>query len=168
MQHALILVPFFKNTLRSSGLSHYWAPKNIIIYYQGAYTREEDTVAEGRFRYAYLGVYTAPPDKAGKNCVMKRKKETYIWNRTNLKETQQIQDISKKLAVDFNQYSKTDKPVKFVDVEVVHVKKVGSSTKDRLYEWVTTEDYIPGAYMKWCNNYGAIDTSDRLMPAFVH
>ncbi len=124
--------------------------------------------AEGRFRYAYKGHYTAPPHKAGKECVVKKMKNTYTWNPTDWIETQQIVKISKQLAVNFNQYSKTSKPVTFVDVDVIQVTNTGSSTRCGLHEWVTVEDYIPGDYIKWCNNYGAIDPRSTSMPAFVH
>ncbi len=123
---------------------------------------------EGRFRYAYKGEYTAPPDKRGKKCVVKKMKASYTWKPTDWDETQQILDTSKELADGFNKYCSTNRPVKFVDMEVVQVTNVEDYSQVRLQEYVTVEEYIPGDYIKWCNNYGAIDTRSTSMPAFVH
>ncbi|XP_064395744.1 alpha-protein kinase vwkA-like [Halichondria panicea] len=129
---------------------------------------EPQHFAEGRFRYAYKGHYTAPPHKAGKPCVVKKMKESYTWKHTDWSETLQILETSKQLAVGFNKYSETKYPVKFVDVEVSPVTQIRDKTAYKLQEYLTVEDYIPGDYMKWCNNYGFIDTRDVLMPAFAH
>ncbi len=131
-------------------------------------TLQPQHFAEGRFRYAYKGVYTAPPDKAGKECVAKKIKGTFTWKQTDLEESLRILETSKQLAGGFNNYSNTNKPVKFMDAVVSQVTEVGESTTLGLKEYVTIEDYIPGDYIKWCNNYGAIDPRSTSMPAFVH
>ncbi len=130
---------------------------------------ENHYFAEGRFRYAYKGVYTAPPDKRGKECVVKKMKASYTWKPTDWNETLQILETSKQLAAGFNKHSNTNRPVKFFDVEVSQVTQVGdSSSKVRLEEYLTSEEYIPGDYIKWCNNYGFVDPTSTSMPAFVH
>ncbi len=123
-------------------------------------TFETQHFAEGRFRYAYKGVYTAPPLRRGKKCVMKRMKDN---SPINWRETLGILNMSKQLADGFNKYSNTNMPVKFMDVEKVNICATGG-----LQECVIVEDFIPGDYMKWCNNYGFIDPRDVLMQAFVH
>ena len=124
--------------------------------------------AEGRFRLAYKGTYTAPPSKIGKKCVVKKMKDTFTWKPTDWKETLSILETSKHLASGFNSFSNTNKPVKFADVEIKQVTQVADDTRVRLNEYLTVEEYIPGDYIKWCNNYGAIDTRSTSMPAFVH
>ncbi len=131
-------------------------------------TLQPQHFAEGRFRYAYKGEYTAPPQKKGKKCVIKKMKATFTWKPTDWEETLQILETSKQLAGGFNNYSNTNKPVKFVDAKVTQVTEAGGSTTLGLKEYVTIEDYIPGDYIKWCNNYGGFDPRSTSMPAFVH
>ena len=74
-------------------------------------------------------------------------------------------ETSKQLASGFNSFSNTNKPVKFADVEIQQVTKVADNSRVRLNEYITVEEYIPGDYIKWCNNYGVIDTRSTSMPA---
>ena len=124
--------------------------------------------AEGRFRLAYKGAYTAPQRKVGKQCVVKKMKDSYSWKKSDWKETLGILKTCKKLATEFNKYSNTNRPIKFTDVEVSQVSRVAPSTKVKLDEFITVEEYIPGDYVKWCNNYGSITAGSKSMPAFMH
>ena len=47
--------------------------------------------AEGRFRTAYMGTWTAPPSKSGKKCVVKEEKDSYTWKSTDWDTTVKIQ-----------------------------------------------------------------------------
>ena len=124
--------------------------------------------AEGRFRLAYKGIFTEPPSKRGKKCVVKKMKDTFTWEPTDWRETLSILETSKQLASGFNSFSNTNKPIKFADVDIYEVTKTVEGSRPRLGECLTVEEYIPGDYIKWCNNYGVIDTRSTSMPAFVH
>jgi hypothetical protein len=132
-------------------------------------TFESESFAEGRFRRAYRGKWTAPPYAAGRTCVVKEFKETYTWKPTDWDETVKINDRAKELAAEFNDAVTTTKPISFTDV---HVMKVVSTSDPystpRLHEYVTCEDFIPGTFNKWCNNYGFISTESSSLPAFMH
>ena len=122
--------------------------------------------AEGRFRLAYKGEYTAPPEKAGQKCVVKEQKDNYTWNATDWDMTLKLQEEAQKLAKGFNKFSSTDHPISFTDVVVWIVTK--STGRPKLNEYVVVEDYIPGTYKKWINNYGYISDESKSMPAFAH
>ena len=124
--------------------------------------------AQGRFRLAYKGRYGTRSTKCGRQCVVKKMKDTFYWKPTDWNETLSILETSKQLASGFNSYSNTNRPVKFADVEVGTVSDVGDSTSVRLNEYITLEEFIPGKYIKWCNNYGRINTDSTAMPGFVH
>ena len=129
---------------------------------------EANHFAEGRFRLAYRGTYTEPSNKKGKRCVIKKSKDGFTWKPTDWKETLRILKKSKKLASGFNSFTGTSRPVKFADVEIQQVEVVTDNSRCRLKEYVTVEDYLPGKYTKWCNNYGYIDARDTFLPAFMH
>ena len=132
-------------------------------------TFEETSFAQGRFRRAYKGVWTAPPRDAGRACVVKKFMTTYTWKPTDWEETLKINERARKLADGFNCDVHTNKPVSFTEVHVLRVvSRSNPSTTPRLNEYVTCEDYIPGTFNKWCNNYGFISTESASLPAFVH
>ena len=136
-----------------------------------ATTFSSTSFAEGRFRRAYMGTHTAPPEKAGKKCVVKELKESYTWKASDWDMTLEIHREAQKLAQAFNQYSQTNYPITFTDVDVQQVTNQGSTATPKLNEYVIVEDYIPGDFKKWCNNYGYI--SDEVsfaisMTAFAH
>ena len=136
-----------------------------------AATFEAKSFAEGRFRRAYMGNYTAPLEKVGQKCVMKELKESYTWKSTDWDSTIEIHREAQTLAQGFNQYSKSDHPIDFTDISVYIITNQGSNATPKLNEYVIVEDYIPGQFKKWCNNYGYI--SDEVsfaisMPAFAH
>ena len=128
---------------------------------------EHHHFAEGRFRLAYKGTYNLPVEKKGKQCVVKKMKNTCTWQATDWNGTLSILRTAKQLARGFNSYSRTRSPVTFVDVGTCICTGSGES-RCNLFEYLTYEDYIPGDYVKWCNNYGVIDTRDTFLPAFMH
>ena len=122
--------------------------------------------AEGRFRLAYKGEYTAPPEKAGQKCVVKKLKDNYTWSATDWDMTLKLQEEAQKLAKGFNEFSRTDHPIIFTDVVSWIVTK--STGQPKLNEYVVVEDYIPGTYKKWINNYGYVSDESKSLPAFAH
>ena len=122
--------------------------------------------AEGRFRLAYKGKYTAPARRAGQTCVVKEQKDSYTWKATDWDMTVEIQQEAQKMAEEFNKFSGTDHPIQYTDVVVHQVTK--STGRPKLNEYVVVEDYIPGSYKKWINNYGYISDESKSMPAFAH
>ena len=135
-------------------------------------TFEEKSFAEGRFRRAYMGTYTAPPNKAGQRCVVKELKESYTWKASDWDTTLEIHKEAEELAKGFNQYSKTNYPIAFTDIFVHRVTgSADSNSTPKLNEYVIVEDYIPGEFKKWCNNYGYVSPEVSFakgMPAFAH
>ncbi len=136
-----------------------------------ATTFDEKSFAEGRFRRAYMGTHTAPPEKAGQKCVVKEHKENYIWESSDWDTTLEIQREAQRLAKEFNKYSKTNYPISFTDVNVQKVIQSQPNSTPKLNEYVIVEDYVPGEFKKWLNNYGYV--SDEVsfaiaMPAFAH
>ena len=134
-------------------------------------TFNSKSFAEGRFRKAYMGTYTSPWEKAGQKCVVKELKESYTWKASDWDTTIEIHKESQALAENFNQYSKSDHPISFTEISVYIVTSSQSNSTPKLNEYVIVEDYIPGVFKKWCNNYGYISdevSSASTMPAFAH
>jgi hypothetical protein len=131
-------------------------------------TFSKTSFAEGRFRRAYKGTYTGPPSKRGKQCVVKESKENYTWKSTDWDMVVTLYDESKKLAGKFNAFHRSSRSIKFTDVEVEMVISRNDSGTPKLNEYVLVEDYIPGDFKKYCNNYGYISSDSELMPAFMH
>ena len=128
---------------------------------------EPTPFAEGRFRWAYRGKYTAPLSKVGEKFVVKNNKDSFTWKSTDWDKTIQIYKLSQTLAVSFNQF-RNGASIRYVDVSVWQVTSADLQIGPRLNEYVLVEDYIPGEFTKWCNNYGCISPSSELMPAFMH
>ena len=122
--------------------------------------------AEGRFRRAYKGVWTAPVRDIGRSCVVKRLKDNYTWEATGWDSTLKINERAKELAGRFNNEIHTNRPISYTDVHVLQVEH--QNGPNALTEYVTCEDYIPGSYNKWCNNYGYISDESSSLPAFMH
>ncbi len=131
-------------------------------------TFSKTSFAEGRFRRAYMGTYTSPREKAGQKCVVKELKESYTWKATDWDSTKEIHEESQKLAGGFNKYSRTNYPIKFTDIDVQQVTKQAPNATPKLNEYVIVEDYIPGQFKKWVNNYGYVSDEVLSMPAFAH
>ena len=100
---------------------------------------------------------------------MKKFKETYIWKPTDWDETVKINERAKELAAEFNDAVSTNKAITFTDVHVMKVTgRSDLHSAPRPNEYVTCEDFIPGTFNKWCNNYGYISTESATQPAFMH
>ena len=125
--------------------------------------------AEGRFRRAYKGQWISPRRNAGRECVVKELKDNYAWKPTDFDDTVKINDQSKKLASKFNRQIPTNRPIIFTDVHVLRVLSQGDpNSTPKLNEYVTCEDFIPGHFNKWCNNYGYISDESSSLPSFMH
>jgi len=124
---------------------------------------------EGRFRLAYKGTVTAPPSLAGQKCVIKKSKESYTWNKTGWNMAIEIHGKAKAIADSYNKVHNCTLSIRYVDLTVHQVvTKSDNQCGPLLNEYVLVEDFIPGAFTKWCNNYGFIATTSDLMPAFMH
>ncbi len=132
-----------------------------------ATTFSSTSFAEGRFRRAYKGIFTKPPSKEGMQCVVKEKKASYTWAATDWDIAVEVYKKAQSLADNFNKELPCTKKVMYVNAEVQKVTKSLHGTP-KLNEYVLVEDYIPGKFTKWCNNYGYISSDSRLMPAFMH
>ncbi len=146
-----------------------------MAYPQLCVTFDNKHFAEGRFRRAYKGTYKGPPSKYGQLAVVKESKESYMWKSTDWNVTVDMHKEAQELAEEFNSFSSgsTNYRLKFTDVNVAPVTE--TSTPDstpKLNEYCVIEDYIPGQFNKWCNNYGFISaeakSSHCSMPAFMH
>ncbi len=129
--------------------------------------------AEGRFRRAYKGTYLSPPSKNGHLAVVKQNKEFCMWKSTDWNVTVDMHKEAQKLAEGFNSFSNTTFPLKFTDVDVGVISRTDNSdSTPKLNEYCVIENYIPGQFNKWCNNYGFISaeakSSHSSMPAFMH
>ena len=124
--------------------------------------------AEGRFRRAYNGTWISPASFAGRSCVVKELKSNYTWEASDWNETVNINERAKQLAVIFNsQINGTS--ISFTEVHVLKVLcQSDPNTTLKLNEYATCEDYIPGHFTKWCNNYGYISSASTILPAFMH
>ena len=135
-------------------------------------TFESQKFAEGRFRNAYEGTWLNPPERKGQKCVVKEKKDTYTWNPTDWDTSVKIHKKAQELAGSFNVSLKPSHQISFTEVDVLQVVESDSLSGPRLNEYVLVEDFIPGNFKKWCNNYGFISeeakTTAITMPAFMH
>ena len=72
------------------------------------------------------------------------------------------------MASSFNRVHNCTLSIRYVDIDVFVVTQNSGSSGPQLHEYVLVEDYLPGHFTKWCNNYGYISSSSDLMPAFMH
>ena len=128
-------------------------------------TFETTPFACGSFCNAYRGTWTAPPEVAGRPCVLKRRIEKVTWDPTEWDETLKINCRAKGLASAFNTHIGTSRPITYMDVCVLQVP---TSNPYQPFEYVTCEDYIPGIFTKWSNNYGYISSEPISPAAFMH
>ena len=137
-------------------------------------TFEENWFAQGRFRNAYKGTWITPLEKWGQHCVVKEKKDKCTWNLTDWDTSVKIQKKAQELAGNFNNsfIVGPTHPVSFAEIYIHRVVQNNSLFGPRLNEYVLVEDFIPGKFKKWCNNYGFISdeakTTAIMMPAFMH
>ena len=136
---------------------------------EGRFNRE--SFAEGRFRKAYTGVWTAPPSLFGKEVVVKKCKGSYTWSPADWDTTKKIYSKAQELANTFNRDMRPNYPIKFIDVQVCRVTMSSTESGPQQKEYVAVEEFIPGNFIKWCNNYGYISPLadyHPIMPAFMH
>ena len=135
-------------------------------------TFESKPFAEGRFRRAYKGIRTAPPEKRGQPCVVKEMKDNCVWEPTHWDTTIRIYERARVLAGQFNRSVGPSYPICFTDAVVHKVTQSFGDSRPKLNEYVVVEDYIKGNYTKWCNNYGYISPDAKsvniTVPAFMH
>ncbi|XP_011409390.1 PREDICTED: alpha-protein kinase vwkA-like [Amphimedon queenslandica] len=130
------------------------------------YSFEAEPFAEGRFRYAFRGNYTQHATKCGQSIVMKKFKDSYIWEPKGWDSTLKIYSKAQEYASGFG------RGLEFTTCETGIVKTTGSSTKVKVDEYTVLEDYLEGKYIKWCNNYGYVSSEargvDQILTAFMH
>ena len=134
---------------------------------------ESKSFAEGRFRRAYKGVWTAPPEMQGRRCVVKELKDTYVWKPTGWDTTIDMYKRAGILAGEFNKSKRPSYPICFTDAKLgIVTQQPNPHGHPKLNEYVVVEDYIQGNYTKWCNNYGYISPDAKsvniTVPAFMH
>ena len=106
---------------------------------------------------------------AGRACVVKELKENYSWRAADWNETLKINERAKDLAERFTSRTPAGYKIFYTDVHVLRVtSRSDPNATPKLNEYVTCEDYIPGAFKKWCNNYGYISGESTILPAFMH
>ena len=129
-------------------------------------TFDPEPFAQGRFRYAFKGHYTEHPTKYGQNVVVKKFKDSYIWERNGWDSTLKIYSKAQEYASGFG------RGIEFTECETGIVTEAGSSTKTKVDEYTVNEDYLEGKYIKWCNNYGYVSSEargvDQILTAFMH
>ena len=155
---------------------------------------EPQPFAEGRFRSAYRGTYRFPPEKAGQRCVVKRKKSGCILDPNGWDMCVKIQEEAQSFAQGYVRYCQTviqrAQPLgppgvpfgvglTFVAQQVppTHAYQITFTKIDtaevshgpgQMPEYVIVEDFLPGKYNKWVNNYGGISPESKVLPAFCH
>jgi len=136
-------------------------------------TFDEEPFAEGRFRRAYMGVYTTPKRRRGEQCVVKEMSEEYMWSAIDWKMTLDTNKVAQDLAEDYNtwlSHGRYSGRCTFTDVEIWRVTRCSSGSTLNVGEYTTVEEYLPGRFQKFCNNYGYIapGAQNTIMPAFMH
>jgi hypothetical protein len=132
-------------------------------------TFHSTSFATGRFRRAYKGTWTAPRKDAGRACVVKELKDNYTWRAADWEETLKINGRAKDLAMRFTSRTPAGYKIAYTDVHVLRVVSTcDPCVRPKLNEYMTCEDYIPGQFQKWCNNYGYISGEYTILPALMH
>ena len=103
---------------------------------------------------------------------MKECKENYTWKESDWNTTKMIYSKAQELANAFNRDMRPNYPIKFTDVQICQVTSSSTESGPQLNEYVAVEEFIPGDFTKWCNNYGYIspqaESINLIMPAFMH
>ncbi len=129
---------------------------------------EKNLYAEGRHRTIYKGVYHGPPHKRGKECILKEEKGLKARVSPTYKTTLQIYKIAQNLAEEFNRERISHMALEYVDADVSFSDFTQYDGGPREEQGYLIEDFIPGKFMKWCNNYGYISDDSTTLPAFMH
>ena len=124
---------------------------------------------EGSFRYAIRGTWVRHPTKAGQKCVVKHFKESFTWTPNEWNLTIKMYNDAQALAMAFNDFYRTDRPITYADVTLMQCVQQHSSGP-KCGEYIVIEDYLEGKFIKWCNNFGFWDEKEltQSMPAFMH
>ena len=104
--------------------------------------------AKGGMRFAYASYLN---DGSLRKSVMKESIFNDFDSNTMKSHKEQIENqvISAYLATKFFDLVKTEKSVKFINVNLVHLVDEG--------KYYSIEDFIPGSFVKWTNNAGYVD-----------
>ena len=122
----------------------------------------------GRFRKAYRGEIIAPSHLKGIGIVSKKMIGQTLMTPNSWDQTIQLTDRARELVKKFNQLHSTD--ITFTQVHEFTVT-AGDGPEVRLGEKLGVEDYIPGYFQKFCNNYGYIRKPCKhgdVMSGFMH
>ena len=131
-------------------------------------TFENKPFAEGRFRLAYRGVYL----QTSQRCVVKRKRDTYVWSPNGWDLSVKIQEAAQALAREFNQFNRsrsifTNQPAPYT-ISFANINKGVVTSGQFMNEYIIYEDFLDGEYKKWVGNNGFISSENNLLPAFAH
>uniref|UniRef100_A0A1X7UGV9 Alpha-type protein kinase domain-containing protein n=1 Tax=Amphimedon queenslandica TaxID=400682 RepID=A0A1X7UGV9_AMPQE len=129
-------------------------------------TFDKEPFAEGRFRYAFKAQYTKHATKCGQSCVVKKFKDSYIWERKGWDSTLKIYSKAQKYASEFG------RGIEFTECGTGIVTAADDCPKVEVDEYTVNEDFLEGEFIKWCNNYGYVSTKargvDSILTAFMH
>ncbi len=150
-------------------------PKNVGKFEHGGYSPkrmvsgsfEKTPYAEGRYRLVFKGVYESPVHKQGNGCILKMEKSLSIRSTSDYKTTLQIHKLAKRLAEEFNKERISPKTLEYVDIDACIVEAAKYLGGPENYAYLI-EDFIPGNFMKWCNNFGYVSDDSTTLPAFMH
>ena len=148
-------------------------PNNSDIRIEKKVTWNEESFAEGEFRYAIMGTWKLPVVKRGEKCVIKHFRKKTVFQPTGWATTMRMYEEASELAKEFNKFHKTHRVVTFVEVDKFqctehHIKNIRGP---KLNEYFVVEPYLSGNFTKWCNNNGYWNITDQyvpLMQAFMH
>ncbi len=129
---------------------------------------EHEPFSEGRFRYAYKGTWKRHPTKLNRKCVVKKFKDTYIWESSGWDNTVKMYSRARDFAIIFGKGN-----IDYTSCDVMTcIRSSGVGRCVKLNEMVVAEDYLEGHFIKWCNNYGYVSKeakeADNILLAFMH
>ncbi len=107
----------------------------------------EKPFAKGSLRFAYSGLLDGKIKSVLKQSLFKDPEYNTLKNHKDLIENQVVAAF---LARVFNSnILKTEKPVRFIDVNLIHIVEEGL--------FFSIEEFISGTFVKWMNNAGIIN-----------
>ena len=129
---------------------------------------ECEPFSEGRFRYAYKGIWTEHPTKLNQKCVVKKFKDKYTWETSGWDTTVKMYSRARELSTIFGKGN-----IDYTSCDVMTcIRSSGIGRCIKVNEMVVVEDYLKGHFIKWCNNYGYVSQAargaDNILPAFMH
>ncbi len=127
----------------------------------------ETPFAVGCYRVVYKGTYTAS-SKEKKLCVYKEDKDPMAWAGHDYKTRLEVHRIAKGLADSFNNEKISGMAIEFANISAYFCDSKKWSGCTREDSVIVVEDFIPGKFRKWCNNYGNILERSNTLPALMH